>query len=254
VSDNDHGMVAWSSTAGTGSSANTHVYLALSAPGVRFLPARQLAGFADPLLAGREPGSLALVRLSSENVLLAWTERDSDAYAVRTAPAVFAGVRPSARLSATGSDAVLADLAPGPAAEAIAVWRSAAVAAPRSYLWAARTFIKPGDRPASSGAQQLPATAQVLAASAAVDPANDRPVVAWLQAGARVSARYAVGEGDARYRPHGPPAPPAARAGTHWLRITLAAAAGLALALGLAVLALRRRGVLGSSGRARDER
>jgi hypothetical protein len=238
VSDNDHGMLAWTSPEGT---ARTQLYLALSDGGVRFRSPRRLASYADPLAAGRMPGSLALVRLSSENVLLAWTERDHGTYTVRAAPAVYAGVRPSARLSATGSDAVLADLAPGPAAEAIAVWHRPSGGAGSAALWAGRAFIEPGDRAALSGARELAAGAQVLGASAAVDPASDRAVVAWLQAGAGASARYAVGPGDPRYRPHGPRTPAAPRAGRHWLRITLACVAALALVLGLGVLVRRRR-------------
>ena len=122
VSDNSHGMVAWSTT---DTRASTRVYLSLSRVGVRFLPPRLLAEFADPLRVGSRAGSLQIQRLSTENVMLAWTVAERGHYEVRAAPAVFAGSRPSTVLTDPASQAVLAGLAPGGAHEAIALWSAA---------------------------------------------------------------------------------------------------------------------------------
>jgi hypothetical protein len=80
-------------------------------------------------------------------------------------------------------------------------------------------------------------------ATLAVDPASDRAVAAWRTLASPGGIRYAVSDATAGYRPH----PAAATSsqpdgGVHWLRITLAAIAGLAaVALVLALAARRRR-------------
>ena len=246
VSDNDHGMIAWSSTGiPEGSTPRTRIFLSLSGTGVHFGAPHLLASFADPERVGRSPGSIALQRLSTENVMLVWTVAEHGRYLIRAAPAVFAASRPARLLSDPRSQAVLADLAPGPEGEAIAVWRTApslaggALDMRRGELWAARASIAPHSRIVLGDLQEIAPQGPNLAPTLAVDPANDRAVAAWLVSGAQLQIEYAVGPGSTAYRPHrtvvasGPP-----RAGVHRLRITLAAA-GLALAA--AALALRRR-------------
>jgi hypothetical protein len=245
VSDNDHGMVAWSSTqAAAGAPARTSVFVDLSAAGVRFGAPARLASFADPGLAGRSEGSLALVRLSSENVLLAWTTRERGHYLVRAAPAVYAAARPAAPLSDPSAQAVLSDLAAGPDAEAIAVWRSwsGPVLDPaRAELRSARAFIVRHDRPRASPSEQLAAPGSNRAARVAVDPGNDRAVVAWLAGGAQAAVEYASAPGSPSYRARPASAsPPHPSGGVHWVRIALLALAAAAL-LALAALARRRR-------------
>jgi hypothetical protein len=245
VSDNDHGMVAWSTTqAAPGGTARTSVFVDLSAAGVRFGAPQRLASFSDPSLAGHSAGSLQLVRLSSENVLLAWTVREHGHYVVRAAPAVYAATRPSALLSDPHAQSVLGGLAAGPAGEAIAVWRAshgAAFDAGRAELWASRAFIARHDRPGSAPAERLAAAGPNTAGSVAVDPANDHAVVAWLAGGPQARVEYASAAGAAGYRPRPATAAlPRSSGGTHWLRITLAALAVAALA-GLGAVALRRR-------------
>jgi hypothetical protein len=242
VSDNDHGMIAWSSTEAPGrSGSRTRTYLDLSAAGVRFGRPRLLASFRDPAAAGALTGSLELVRLSSENVVMAWTDLKNGHYVVRGAPAVFAVGRPAALLSDPHRQGVLAGLAPGRAGEAIALWTSTPHAAAdpraaRTELWAARTFVGPHGRLAVLRPEMIAAPGAGAAVSIAVDPANDRAVAAWLAPGA--SVHYAVSRATSRSAP-----PLAARAavgaaGVHWLRIALAAAVALA---GLAALVLWRR-------------
>jgi hypothetical protein len=247
VSDNDHGMVAWSTAqAGPGGAPRTSVFVDLSEPGVRFGAPARLASFADPGLVGRSPGSLALVRLSSENVLLAWTARERGRYVVRAAPAVYAATRPSALVSDVRTQAVLSDLAAGPAGEAIAVWRASegpAFDPHRAALWAARAFILRHDRPGVALAEQLAPPGSNGAASVGVDPASDRAVVAWLAgAGAQPAVDYASAPGASGYRPR--PASAArvrSAAGVHWLRITLLTLAALAALAATGVLLRRRR-------------
>ncbi|HEX4563421.1 MAG TPA: hypothetical protein VH115_03105, partial [Solirubrobacteraceae bacterium] len=243
VSDNDRGMLAWSSTEGSGPRARTRIELAFSKQGVRFLAPTPLASFTDPLASGRTPGSLQLVRLSTENVLLAWTVREGGRYVVRAAPAVFAATRRTARLSDPAGDAVLADLATGPAAEAVALWRvrgDGEATSPQEQLWAARVMLARGDRPIASPARMVAPAGPVAQASVGVDPASDRPLAAWRSAGASSRVQFAAGVGAGGYRPRaaGPVAP--SRGGrTHWLRIVLAA---IALALvAIAAVVLRAR-------------
>jgi len=165
---------------------------------------------------------------------------------VRAAPVVFAATRPTTLLSDPSRDAVLADLAPGPAAEAVALWRSpagtSAAGAHGSELWAARTFIARGDRLLSGRRARIAAAGANGAASVAVDPRSDRAVAVWRTQGAHPRIAYAVGPGAAGYRPAAAAAAlPGSHSGTHWLRITLAALAAVA-ALTLAVgLSWRRR-------------
>jgi hypothetical protein len=241
VSDNDHGMVAWSTTRGP----RTSVYLDLSQAGVTFAPARELVAFDDPARVGERPGSLALTRLSTENVVMAWTALERGHYVVRSAPAVFASSRPAARLSNPAGQSVLAALAPGAAGEAVAVWTgtSAASADPRAglaALWAARVGIVPGDRVQARPASLLAEPGAGAAASAAVDPASDRALVAWRDpaSGAIEYSTAAASPAYSQRAPRGSAPPPSA--GVHWVRIAAACLLALALALAAALLWRRR--------------
>jgi hypothetical protein len=243
VSDNDHGMVAWSSTApAAGAGAHTSIYIDVSGPGVRFSAPRRVASFDDPNSAGAGAGSLQLVRLSTENVMLAWTTRERGHYLVRVAPAVYAGTRPSVALSdAHSSQSVLGDLAAGPAGEAIAVWRSthgSAFDPQRAELWTARTYIVRHDRPRAGAPQLLSGVGPSTSPSVAVDPANDHAVVAWVTGTALMYASAIGAHGYHARTSTALLAPPGG--GTHWLRIAIAAIAAAALIAAVA-LALRRR-------------
>jgi hypothetical protein len=249
VSDNDHGMIAWASTdSPKDSPARTRVSLDLSAAGVRFGVPRLLASFPDPQQVCLRASCLGLVRLSTENVMMAWTVAEHGRYVIRGAPAVFAATRPTTRLSDPGAQAVLVDLAAGPAGEAVALWESAPRAAGgfdarRTELWAARTVLGLHDRVGLAAPEMVAPAGPTFAPSVAVDPATDRAVAAWLTMGTPSRIDYAVGSGTGRYRLHTPvgvvsPAGP----GTHWLRMTLiaGAAAAAVAALGLAMWRRRR--------------
>jgi hypothetical protein len=241
VSDNDHGMVAWSSTNGP----RTSVYLDLSQAGVTFARARTLVSFEDPAHAGRLPGSLALIRLSTENVLMAWTAFEHGHYVVRSAPAVFAASRATTRLSDPDAQSVLAAFAPGAAGEAVAVWSGTATAsndasAGLGALWADRVAIVPHDRAQALRPALLARPGAGAGVSAAVDPGSDRALVAWLapSSGAIQYATAAPSPAYSQRPPRGSAPPP--HAGTHWVRIAAAAIAAIAIATALALLWRRR--------------
>jgi hypothetical protein len=247
VSDNDHGVLAWSSP---GIANRTSTYVDLSAAGVRFGAPRLLASFSDPAEVGRSPGSLALVRLSSENAILLWTDLQHGHYVVRGSPTGFAASRPAAALSDPRAQAVLAALAPGPEREAIALWTSPAGGhsdprAARTQLWAARLFVVPHDRIAERNPEMVAAPGVLAAVSVAVDPRDDRALAAWLgpRAGGRIEyavSRAATSAPAAAPRVGRPSAGGRSAGGTPWLPITLAAA-GAAGALLMMRGALVRR-------------
>ncbi len=244
VSDNDHGMVAWATSRahGTGA-ASTRIYVDLSAAEVRFGVPRLVDSFGDPQWIGTRAGSLRLVRLSTENVMLAWTDFERGHYVVRASAAVHAGERPSTLLSDPARQTVLEDLATGPAAEALALWSctpaGARAGGARTQLWTRRAYLTDHDNVAARPAEPIASPGAGSEASVAVDPANDRALAAWLTpAPGRI--QYVVSRGAAGYRPHPFPGEVLGRSsGVHWLRITLAAV--LALLLGAGALVLRRR-------------
>jgi hypothetical protein len=180
--------------------------------------------------------------------MLAWTAAEHGHYVIRAAPAVFAASRPTTRLSDPHSQAILADLAPGPAGEAIAHWSTSPLVAGgtlnrgRAEIWAARTSIRPHAHVALRRPEMIAAAGPKVAATVAVDPANDHAVAAWLTATAPERIEYAVGVGAAGYLPRPQTATAGPRgAGPHWLRITLAAAGLAAAAILLAAARWRRR-------------
>jgi hypothetical protein len=252
VSDNDHGMIAWSGGDGPAHGSRTSVRIAFSGPGVRFTGSRLVASFEDLRGAGHAPGSLALVRLSSENVMLAWTVAEHGHYVVRAAPAVFAGTRTAARLSDPAGQSVLADLAAGAAGEAVALWSSSpagsAVDATRNELWAARAFVERHGRVGFDAPELVAPAGPNAASSVAVDPASDQPVAAWLTLAVHPSVEYAAGPRASGYRPTTPTAVTQPGSTTHWLRIALAATGAAAIVALILLALLRRAGDRGAGG------
>ncbi len=114
---------------GAGASTTIELSLFQTGPGTTLEPGslRQVERFSDPPGFPLSPGSLRLIRLSSEAVMLAWTGLFDGHYVVRASPVslrrgAWAPVTISPATAARGDDAVLADLVPGPAAEALALW------------------------------------------------------------------------------------------------------------------------------------
>ena len=113
VSDNEHGMIAWSSTdLSRPSEPTTRTYLSLSSTAVHFTAPRVLASFPAPSESVPARVRFGLERLASENVLLAWTVAEGGRYLIRAAPAVFASRRHSRIISSDRSQAILAGLGP----------------------------------------------------------------------------------------------------------------------------------------------
>jgi hypothetical protein len=260
LSDNNHGMVAWSSTAPAGSGVATPVtttYIDISGTGVRFGTPGTVASFADPAEVGKSAGSLSLARLADENVQMAWTSAEYGHYVVRSAAAVYATSNATTLLSNPDENAVLAALAPGPANEAIALWtngprqgssfesvptepipsttwESTTPPAPppepaESELWDARTSIAPGDRVVLLPAEMIAPLGPIADPTVAVDPRNDDAVAAWSLVGANPSVDYSVSRGISGYHPHPPSSQRSvAIRGAEWMRIALAAGASAA--------------------------
>ncbi len=267
ISDNNHGMVAWSSTVegkGAGSGPVTKTYIEMSGVGVRFGGTPGLvASFGDPAQVGRSEGSLELVRLADENVEMGWTTVEDGRYVVRAAPAVYATSGSTTLISNPAEDAILADLAAGPDDEAIALWTNrprlqgaASEARARvgararvsasgqwdstsgpdegsatvaSELWDASTTIVPRDHVVSEPPEMIAPESPIVSPTVAVDPANDDAVAAWSLAGVGASVEYSVSPGAEGYRPH----PPSAARRTpltpgQWMGIAFAAGASAA--------------------------
>ena len=261
ISDNNHGMVAWSSMAPAGTDGTstpvTTTYIDISGAGVLFGAPATVASYADPAEVGKTVGSLQLVRLADENVQMAWTTAEYGHYVVRSSAAVYATSPLTTLLSNPDEDAVLADLAAGPANEVIAMWTNgprqgasfqsvpsqplpsaswestvppAAPAGPvQSALWDARTSIAAGDRVVTGPAERIAPVGPIADPTVAVDPRNDDAVAAWSLVGASPSVEYAVSAGTSGYHPH----PPSAarlmpRQGGEWMRLALTASASAA--------------------------
>jgi hypothetical protein len=194
LSDDGRATLAWSETR----RGITRVFAELSGAGVRFGAPRLLERFTDP--GGLAPPAPRLVRLLSESVMLAWTGAQDGHWVVRTAAVDEHGVRAIDTISAPGRNALLADLAPGPAGEAYALWTeppssSTGLDLDNQALYAARGID------AYPGLTIFGAPEQIVAAGSSgargeaavgVDPDSDRAIVAWrTAAGAIVSSQRA---------------------------------------------------------------
>ncbi len=299
VSDDGHAIVAWrSQSVAPGGAPSTTIELNISGGDLAFGTPRVLESFRD--LGGFVPpaGSLRLLRLSSEAVMLAWTGVDAGRYVVRAspvslrrgawAPVIISGrgsasgwagtngapasgrqpdaghAPPSERQSDAGhapaserqpdaghappserqldaghapaserqpdtgrapsTDAVLADIAAGPDAEAFALWRTApssAGGAPRagSASWAIRASRGhyAGQGEVSFAASELVAAPGPNGPPAvAVDPASGRALAAWVT----FAGGSGVGHIEYALRAAGSPSapPPAVASVTHTAR------------------------------------
>jgi hypothetical protein len=294
LSDDGHAIVAWrSQAAAPGGGARTAIELSFFETGAAAAPSPpapspplQVERFRDPPGWVPPAGSLRLVRLSSEAVMMAWTGLAAGRSVVRASPVslrrgawapVIVSGSPSTRgedavlVSASPSvrgDAVLADLVPGPHAEALALW-SAAPRLPRGgpgragpdpwALLAARGHYAGHGEVAFEAPETVAPPGPNGPPAAAFDPRTGQALAAWVVStgGAR------PGEGRIMYalRAAGPAsAPPPV--GAHATRAHAATAvsplavalAALALLLLLAVAAVLMRGVPRRPGHIRARR
>jgi hypothetical protein len=285
VSDDGHAIVAWrSQSVAPGGTPVTTVELSISGSRLAFGEPRVLERFRD--LGGFVPpaGSLRLLRLSSEAVMIAWTGVDAGRYVVRAspvslrrgawAPVVISGLgsdgaqagtnrvpssggqpgsnRASAGGGQTGAsrspatDAVLADIAAGPDAEAFAVWRTApsstegeragrAGTNPRRWAIRAARGHYAGRGEVSFAAPELVAAPGLNGPPAvAVDPASGRALAAWVT----LAGGGGVGRIEYALRATGSSSTPTPAAFTvrHTTR-RVSGHGGVALVVGLSVLA-----------------
>ena len=254
---------------GGGRSQLTTIELSISGGALAFGAPQLLERFRD--LAGFVPpaGSLRLVRLSSEAVVLAWTGVDAGRYVVRAspvslrrgawAPVVISGGGPAggqagAGVPATGGptgadrppapDAVLADVAAGPDAEAFALWRAGPSSAhggradldPRRWAIRAARGHYAGHGEVSFAAPELVAAPGPYGPPAvAVDPASGRALAAWVTlagGGSEGSIEYSLRAAEPPSTP-----PPAAVASTAHTARRVGGHGGTSLVVSLTVLA-----------------
>ncbi len=98
------------------------MYLDRSAKGVTFGTPRLLESFANPRGMAPPPASPSLIRLSTESVMLAWSSIVSGHWVIRSSAVDQDRVGPPTTTSAGSGDALLADLQPGPRADALLLW------------------------------------------------------------------------------------------------------------------------------------
>jgi hypothetical protein len=191
LSDDNRAIVAWSETR----AGITRVFAELSGAGVHFGAPRLLERFADPSGTPPPAGSPRLVRLLSESVMLAWSGAASGYWVVRTAAVDLNGVRSIDTISAPGHDALLRDLAPGPAGEAYALWSEpsatpagsldlsdqAVYAARGIDAYPGRTIFTAPELICAAGAPGSTGEAAI-----AVDPDSDRAIAAWRAPGGAI--------------------------------------------------------------------
>jgi hypothetical protein len=197
-SDDNRAVLAWADTrAGV-----TSVYGELSAPNVHFGSPRLLERFTDPRGMAPPAGSLRMVRLLSESVMLAWTGAQDGHWVVRTAAVDLNGVGSINTISAPGRGALLVDLVPGPAGEAYALWSEPRATASgidlsAQALFAARGIDARPGRTIFGAPEQITgpgADASTGEGTIAVDPDSDRAIAAWRTPGGAIDyALRAVG-------------------------------------------------------------
>jgi hypothetical protein len=192
ISDDNRAIVAWADDRGPA----TSIYLDASASAVRFGAPRLLERFDNPAGLRYPATSPRLIRLSSESVMMAWTGAQQGHWVVRTAAIDLNGLRKINTISATGADALLSDLEPGPDGEALALW-SESQRTPEGRLdlghqalFAARGIDAYPGRTIFGQPEQIAAAGPNEDATVAFDPASDRALALWRGEGGAV--RYAI--------------------------------------------------------------
>jgi hypothetical protein len=203
LSDNDHAFVMWTDEPPPGRAGEARIFLEHSGNNVELPVApRLLVEFAEPAAQRLGAGSIALVRMTpSEGVLAAWTLIANGNYEVQAAGLTSSQVLPPATIEEPGVDLRLAALATGPHDDAVAVLESA----PRSaggFATSQQTILAARSVPGGPGGVDFETPTQLAAAgfnsapSVAIDPDSDRAVVVWQTLVAGVPAvAYAVRTG-----------------------------------------------------------
>jgi hypothetical protein len=195
LSDNNHAFVMWSDEPAPGVGGQARIYLEHSANNVIFGPPPvPLATFAEPLEQRLTPGSIALMRVTpSEGVLAAWTLIVDGNYAVQAAGLTSTRVLAPATIAAPGSDLRLAAIAAGPHDDYVAVLESAprdaaGFDASQQQILAARSVSGGPGGVAFETPTVLAGPGPNTGPSVAIDPATDRAVVVWQAVAAGLPA------------------------------------------------------------------
>jgi hypothetical protein len=195
LSDDDRAIVAWT----VRHDGQTSVYVSQSQPGVRFTKPQMLEEFPDPPGLPGYLDSPQIVRLSSESVMLAWTGAVAGHWAIRAAAIDLNGILPPNTLSPAGRDALLADIAPGPNDEALALWSepqptAAGLDLGSQAIFAARGFDGYPEQVKFAAPELIAPPGPNSDATIAFDPDSDRALAAWrIGAGALAYAVRAPG-------------------------------------------------------------
>jgi hypothetical protein len=195
LSDNNHAFVMWTDEPAPGTDGLARIYLEHSANNVTFGPTpAALATFAEPLEQRLTPGSIALMRLTpSEGVLAAWTAVVDGSYVVQAAGLTSTRVLAPATVAQSGSDLRLATIASGPDDDYVAVLESAPRAA-TGFDTSEQQILAARSAPGGPGGVNfetptvLAGPGQNSAPSVAVDPDTDRAVVVWQTVAAGLPA------------------------------------------------------------------
>jgi hypothetical protein len=180
LSDNNRAIVAWAEDR----RGSTRIYLARSGVGVRFGIPKLLEQFRDPSGPSSPPASPQLVRLSSESVMIAWAGASTGRWVIRTAAIDLLGIGSPTTIAAPG-DALLEDLAPGPAGDAMLLWgepqssSGGAQGSADQAIFAARGFDAYPDRTIFAAPEQIAPAGANSQATVALDPASDRAMAVW---------------------------------------------------------------------------
>jgi hypothetical protein len=200
LSDNNRAFVMWVDQPAPGSSAPTTVYLIRSGNNVIFSHApRAVASFVQPAAQRLAPGSVALVRMTpSEGVLAVWPFLQGGDYAVSAAGLTSTQVLPPATIVQPGADVRLAAIATGPHDDAVVVLERAPRASSgfdetQQAILAARSVPGGPGGVAFGPPAQLAVPGPNRAPSVAIDPDSDRAVVVWQTlVGGQSEIAYAV--------------------------------------------------------------
>jgi hypothetical protein len=196
LSDDNRAIVAWAQTR----ASLTSVYIDRSAAGVRFGAPALIERFRDPDGLASPAASPRLIRLSSESVMIAWAGSAAGHWVVRTA-AIGEALGPPNTIAAPGADAMLADLVPGPDADALVLWTEprGLQAQPREpaaqAIFAARGFDAFPERTIFSAPEQVAPLGPVRDPTVALNPASDGAVVVWGAEGGRLQYALRAGGG-----------------------------------------------------------
>lgn len=168
--------------------ASTTIEASISGQQLSFAaPPTRVESYRDPADLQPPAGSLSLIRMSSEAVMLAWTGVQSGRYVVRASPvSLHRGIWAPVTVSpASTAEALLAELVPGPRAEVLALWSTAPLQPDGALDGARRALFAAWGHYAAHG-EAVFASAEALAVpgangppTAAFDPQNDCALAAW---------------------------------------------------------------------------